>query len=99
MSYPLIFHPKAEEEYRKAYQWYEQAQRGLGARFETMVEKRLEQIGGNPEYYHISKAPYREVAVEFFPYSIVYKLNKRKKLIYISTIYHTKRHPRHKYRK
>lgn len=32
-------------------------------------------------------------------YVIVYKINKRKKLIYISAIYHTKRNPKYKYRK
>ncbi len=99
MNYFLIFHPKAEDEYKKAFQKYEQDQTGLGERFETMVEKRLEQIAEHPEFYHIGKAPFREVAVEFFPYCIVYKFNKRKKQINISSIYHTKRHPRHKYRK
>jgi plasmid stabilization system protein ParE len=98
MTYPLIFHPEAEEEYRKAYQWYEQAQQGLGTRFEVLVEQRLEQIARNPEHYHLSKAPYREVAIEIFPYSIIYKLNKKKKVIYISAIYHTRRHPRNKFR-
>jgi hypothetical protein len=52
MTYPLIFHPEAEEEYRKAYQWYEQAQQGLGTRFEVLVEQRLEQIARNPEHSH-----------------------------------------------
>ncbi len=99
MSYQLIFHPQAEEEYRNAYQWYELAQKGLGERFEKMVEKRLEQIVQYPENYHISKASYREVSTEVFPYTIVYKLNKRKKLIYISAVYHTKRNPLRKYRK
>ena len=40
-----------------------------------------------------------KVATEIFPYVIVYKINKRKKLIYISAIYHTKRNPKYKYRK
>jgi hypothetical protein len=72
---------------------------GLGERFEKMVEKQVEQIIQHPENYHISKASYREVSTEVFPYTIVYKLNKRKKLIYISAIYHNKRNPQHKYRK
>jgi hypothetical protein len=64
-----------------------------------MVGLRIQQITDAPESYHYCKAPYREVATEIFPYVIVYKINKRKKMIYISAIYHTKRNPKYKYRK
>lgn len=99
MSYQSIFHPQAEEEYFEAYQWYEEKQKGLGERFEKMVELRLQQITLNPENYGFCKTPYREASTDFFPYTIVYKLNKKKRLIYIAAIYHSKRNPKHKYRK
>ena len=63
---------------------------GLGERFEQMVEMRLQQISRHPEHYKISEASYREVSVDIFPFTIVYKVNKKKKLIYVSAIYHTK---------
>ncbi len=88
MSFHLIFHPEADKEYLQAYQWYEQEQKGLGERFEKMVEKRLLQIADNPEHYGISKTPYREASTDVFPYTIGYTLNKRKKLIYVAAIYH-----------
>jgi len=99
MSYQLIFHPKAAKEYSEAWRWYEQEQVGLGDRFEKLVELQLQKITEYPENYSIRKAPYREAAVGIFPFVIVYKLNKRKKSIYISAIYHTNRNPRYKYRK
>jgi mRNA-degrading endonuclease RelE of RelBE toxin-antitoxin system len=99
MSYQLLFHPDADKEYRDAYQWYEQERKGLGERFEKMVEQRLQQIAAHPENYGFSKKMYREVSTNIFPYSIVYKLNKRKKVIYIAAIYHAKRNPKGKYRK
>lgn len=99
MSYQLIFHPEAEKEYLEAYQWYEQEKKGLGERFEKMVEQRLQQILLNPENYGISKTYYRETSTNIFPYTIVYKPNKKKKLIYIVAIYHAKRNPKYKYRK
>lgn len=99
MTFQLKFHPLAEQDYVDAYQWYENEQKGLGQRFEKMVDHRLQMISQNPENYHLCKAPYREVAVEFFPYTIVYKMNKRKKTVFITAIYHTKRSPRYKYRK
>jgi len=44
MTFELIFHPKAEKEYAKAYRWYERTQKGLGDRFEKMVDARLSAI-------------------------------------------------------
>lgn len=34
MSFQLIFHSLASEEYQEAFVWYEKAQKGLGERFE-----------------------------------------------------------------
>ena len=72
---------------------------GLGERFERMVGLYIQQIIDAPENYHYGKAPYKEVSTEVFPYVIVYKINKRKKAIFISAIYNTKRNPKYKYRK
>ena len=99
MNYQIAFHSLAEKEYTEAYHWYEEEQKGLGDRFEKMVEQRLQQILQHPEHYSISKASYREVSVEVFPYTIVYKLNKKKKIIYVVAIYHHKRNTKSKYRK
>jgi hypothetical protein len=71
----------------------------VSGRFERMVGLSIQKIIDAPENNHYGKAPYREIAAEIFPYLIVYKINKRKKLIYISAIYHTKRNPKYKYRK
>lgn len=56
MSYQLVFHPKAEQEYLDAYSWYEDKQEGLGDRFEQMVERKLKQISEHPEHYAITKS-------------------------------------------
>ena len=64
------------------------------------VEKRLQQIGEHPEYYSKKQnTNFREVKVESFPYMIVYEFFKRKQLIHIAAIYHSKRNPKKKYRK
>jgi len=99
MSYTLIFNAEAENEYLAAYAWYEEKQQGLGERFESEIEKQLEEIRLNPLIYHFSKGNYREALVLHFPFSIVYFLNKKKKTIYISAIFHTSRNPKGKYRK
>jgi hypothetical protein len=49
MAYTYRLHEQAHEEYIEAYGWYEEKQKGLGARFMNSVEKRLRQISEYPE--------------------------------------------------
>ena len=99
MAYKLIFHPKAEKEYAKAFRWYERTQKGLGKRFEKMVEDRLSVISERPYSFKIVKDLYRQVATAVFPYVIVYQIEKEKELVYIAAICHTKRNPKRRFRK
>lgn len=98
MTYTITFHPKAMEEYRDASIWYELQQNGLGIRFEEVVEDKITQIINNPSVFSIIKGPYRQAKTEIFPFVIVYKLNERKREVYVSSIFHTKRNPREKFR-
>jgi len=99
MDYILMFHPEAVEEYQEAFVWYEQQESGLGLHFEKMVEDRLQKIVEHPEHYGMVKKPFREVSIDVFPFVIVYKFNKKHKSIYISSVFHTSRNTRSKYRK
>ena len=100
MSYACRFHPLTKQDFDKAYTWYENKQNGLGERFLNAVRQEMEKIILHPEVFgsRINKK-FREVQTAVFPYIIVYKINKRKKEIYISSIHHAKKHPRKKYRK
>jgi ParE toxin of type II toxin-antitoxin system, parDE len=51
MSYIIDLHPKALEELNNSYQWYEARSEGLGKRFLTCVEKRINEIAKHPERY------------------------------------------------
>jgi plasmid stabilization system protein ParE len=96
--YELLFHPAADGEFTEAMIWYEAQQDKLGARFLQAVNETINRIQKNPEMFHIVKRNFREVSVPVFPYSIVYKLNKRKKSVLIVAIYHAKRNPKNKFR-
>ena len=100
MSYTYLLHPLALEDYSEAYAWHEDVQRGLGERFIKAVRLKIEEIVKHPETFgNRDRKEFREAQVDPFPYLIVYKINKRKKLINISSIHNTKRHPSKKYRK
>jgi hypothetical protein len=100
MNYTYQVHPLVGKDFDEGYIWYEEKQKGLGERFINAVDKTIKQILQNPEVYGSrSKKSFREAQVDRFPYLVVFKISKRKKEIYITSIHHTKKHPRKKYRK
>lgn len=100
MSYAIRLHPLVKQDYDEAYEWYEDRQKGLGERFLQAARLKTEEIALHPDAYSSKdKLQFREARTEIFPYIIVYKINKRKKEIYISSVHHAKKHPHKKYRK
>ena len=99
MSYSIELHPEAFKELQASYNWYEERSEGLGDRFMALVNKRLNEIAANPDRYAKHKGNYRETKVSTFPYVIVYEVLKKKQIIFISYIFHTKRSPKLKYRR
>ncbi len=99
MKYQVVFHPMAETEYREAYQWYEEQLRGLGERFEEAIEIKLNQLNSKPLLHPRKRGSFREANVDTFPYQIVYKIYEKEKIIFVSSVYHSSRDPKKKYRK
>ncbi len=99
MTFSTEFLIKARLELIEAWTWYEDKQPGLGDRFKQQVYNCIDKIEREPERYQESKKNYRQVSVKIFPYLIIYRIHKRKKVIAIVSIFHTRRHPKNKYRK
>lgn len=100
MSYTCRFHPHIQQDFDDAYAWYENEQEGLGERFIKAVRLKIEEIALQPEVYGSrGNKRFREAKVDFFPYLIIYKLKRPTKELYITSIHHTKKHPKKKYRK
>jgi len=100
MEYTYRIHPLVELDFEEGYIWYEERLKGLGERFINAVEAKIKKILQNPEAFSRKGIKsFREAGVDRFPYLIVYKISKRKKEIYITSIHHKKKHPRKKYRK
>jgi hypothetical protein len=100
MNYSVRFHSLTEIDYKEAYDWYESKSKGLGERFMQAIRNKLDNILLYPEAYGSKdNKQFREAQVDFFPFLIVYMINKKKKEIYIASIHHTKKDPRKKYRR
>ena len=77
--------------------WYEEREQGLGDRLFTAVMQKLNAIVENPDIFSEKHKPYREAKVSVFPFVIVYKVYKRKKLVEAVSVFHTSRNPKRKY--
>ncbi len=97
--YRLIILEEADKEFQDAAKWYEQQTEGLGLRFIEIIKRKLEIILEHPERNARKKGGFREAVVKTFPYIIVYTFYKKESVITISSIFHTSRNPRQKFKK
>jgi len=97
MTYTVNLLPKAEDELYAAIRWYEKEQPGLGDRFENEFLRKVTLIQNNPLHYPIKKG-FHETTTEVFPFLIVYKVDERRGVINIASVFHTSRHPKRKRR-
>jgi plasmid stabilization system protein ParE len=97
MTYKIEILPRARRQLMEAWDWYDDRWAGLGDRFMQEIEKKLQQIEKTPERYAERRKGFRETKVKIFPYLVIYRIQKRKKIVAVSSIFHTSRNPRKKY--
>jgi len=99
MPYSHHLHPLAHKDMIEAYEWYENQQTGLGDKFASAVTQKIKIISNHPfaNSYKDNK-DFREALIKTFPFILVYKVYELKKEIFISSIHHTSKHPRRKFR-
>lgn len=95
-GYLTIFSSRVQKEITKSWEWYEERQRGLGDRFVKEVLARVKLIKQFPERYPTRYKSYKETPIAVFPFLIIYRLNTRKKIIRIVSVFHTSLNPRKK---
>jgi plasmid stabilization system protein ParE len=96
-AYAAIFSNRARREFIQSWNWYEDRQRGLGDRFLKEVADRVEMIERAPGKFPTRFKSYKETPVPVFPFLIIYRINEKKRLIRIVSLFHTARNPRKKY--
>jgi len=94
-SYEIVL--RARHEILEAWEWYEDRQQGLGDRFITQVNLKIQQITKTPDRYPEKKRSFREAKIGVFPYLLIYKIANRKKMITIISVFHMSRNPKIKY--
>ena len=98
MSCKVVFFSSASKEIQDSFFWYENRVNGLGVRFVNFIDQTIEMIQNHPDGFPNKKGPDREATMKTFPYQIIYEYIKEMQTIYILHVYHTKRHPKLKYK-
>ncbi len=93
-----IISSRAQKEISVSWQWYEDRQQGLGDRFFNAVLDRIRAIEQNPERYPTRYKSYKETTLEDFPFLIIYRVNKKRNIIRIVSVFHTSKNPKRKYK-
>ena len=99
MEYQFEISTRALAEMQEASIWYEEQSKGLGFRFLTTLQNKLQLIKHYPERYPKRVLHFRETFIKPFPYSIIYTFNKNKKRIIIASVFNNSRHPKTKFSK
>jgi plasmid stabilization system protein ParE len=89
---------RAQKEIIEAWEWYEERQQGLGDRFIKELTDRIRLVEQNPDRYPTRYKSYKETPVPVFPFLIIYRLNRKKKLVRIVSVFHTSLNPKKKFK-
>jgi len=97
VGYSSILSSRAQKEITDAWEWYEERQQGLGDRFVHEITNRILLIEQYPDRYPTRFKAYKETPVSIFPFLIIYRLNKKRKIIRIVSVFHISLNPKKKY--
>jgi len=87
---------EAEFELSEAYDWYEEAQPGLGSKFYKEVNRYLQRLEKNPFQFPIRQMEDLRFAVlSKFPYLVIYWIDQPNKKVFVVSIFHTSRSPKY----
>jgi toxin ParE1/3/4 len=75
------FHPEALAEFAAAVGAYEEARRGLGARFIDSIEAAIDGVCESPERWPILEQDIRRRLARVFPFAILYTIEEDHVLI------------------
>jgi plasmid stabilization system protein ParE len=89
MTRRVILHPRAQNDLRSAFEWYESQRSGLGESFLAAVQQRLESIAAFPDANRVIYRQIRRAVVSRFPYLIFY-VPKAERVDVLAVLHHAR---------
>lgn len=92
MTYAIEIAEAAEKDVREALLWYEDQKANLGSRFESHVNKAIDNLRSNPLKTQVRYGNTRVLYLDIFPYGIHFQLVENH--ILVVAVFHTSRDPK-----
>lgn len=89
MTRRFFLRPRAENDIRSAFEWYESQRPGLGEEFLTAVRERLEAVRSFPESNPVIYRDVRRAVVSRFPYLIFYVVRPAR-VVVLAILHHAR---------
>jgi plasmid stabilization system protein ParE len=89
----VIILPLAKQDIKKAANWYNEKQKGLGLRFTKAVRSEVQIIQKNPAASRIRYKETHTAVMSKFPFMIHYFIDHSRKAIVVTTVFHTSLNP------
>ena len=93
MSFGLIIEADVHEEMRKAGDWYEGREAGVGGRFIVAVDTCLEQISFDPFRYPKAGPTTHKAKIIGWPYSVFFTILEQQHLVKIIAVWQGNQDP------
>lgn len=93
MGLTLQFNSEAQAELLQAIDYYEDKQKGLGRRFNEVVNQTINNILSFPEAFPIIYDNKRKATIKHYPYILIYEYEVRDNVVYILSVFHTRQDP------
>lgn len=92
-KYKIVFSPEALTDLKEAKKWYNEQQKGLGAKLVKDIRHTVGSIRANPQFSSVKYASIRIAYCKVFPYGIHYDIIEEISTVYILSIFHFNRKP------
>jgi plasmid stabilization system protein ParE len=93
MALTLQFSDEARQELLSAIDYYEDKQKGLGLRFNKVVNQTINNIVAFPKSFPVIYGNKRKATVKHYPYVVIYEYEVKDGVLYILSIFHTRQDP------
>ncbi len=96
--YKHIYEPKGQQEYEESIEWYELRSVDAAINFITSINELIDLICQNPYLFKKSYKHYHEAITDTYPFSIIYSIEEKAKMIVVLSVYHHSRSPKQKFK-
>lgn len=94
MKYKVKIEPEALVDIQEITDWYNEAQAGLGGRFQKTTIKQIDSLDKDPHIYAIRYKQIRCALVKKFPYMVHFYINNDTNTIEVLAVISTSRNPK-----